>query len=282
MTSLVERFETKPSSTTTLWRIAAHKAAKEGDRVFLFKQGSGEKGIFGVGKLLERPQLQPDPTDIGGGHVYRVLIIFDQLVDPGKDFLLGMDELNSFVPDELFNTQSSGISVPEDVVAEIEKRLARMPNSANRLNGDQSDDLAFDPDSIDDMRERAQRAIRIRRGQPAFRAKLLEVYDQRCIITNCAVEDVLEAAHITSYLGGSTNDISNGLLLRTDLHTLFDCFLLAIDPEKRIVVIAETLQTSSYGKLAGRKIRSPSDPKLGPSRRNLEKRFAEYTRRLET
>ncbi|HEX6784992.1 MAG TPA: HNH endonuclease signature motif containing protein, partial [Sphingomicrobium sp.] len=71
----------------------------------------------------------------------------------------------------------------------------------------------------------------------------------RCAITGCAVVDVLEAAHVTPYLGSLTNHVSNGLLLRTDLHTLFDCGLLVIEPKTRTVVIAEALKTSSYAKL---------------------------------
>ena len=105
---------------------------------------------------------------------------------------------------------------------------------------------------------------------------LLQAYGRRCVITGCAVEDVLEAAHITPYLGGTTNHSSNGLLLRTDLHTLFDCGLLAIDPATRLVVIAHSLKTSSYGKIAGLKIRAPTNPVHGPSKKNLGKRFAVF------
>ncbi|MGR3715242.1 MAG: HNH endonuclease [Thermohalobaculum sp.] len=102
----------------------------------------------------------------------------------------------------------------------------------------------------------------------------MEAYGRRCVVTGCAVEDVLEAAHITPYLGGTTNHPSNGLLLRTDLHTLFDCGLLAIEPKTRVVLIAPALQSSSYSKLAGRSLRAPSNTLHSPSRKNLERRFA--------
>jgi hypothetical protein len=45
------------------------------------------------------------------------------------------------------------------------------------------------------------RAICVRRGRPAFRAALLAAYGGRCAITDCDVEDVLEAAHISPYSG---------------------------------------------------------------------------------
>jgi len=161
------------------------------------------------------------------------------------------------------------VGVPQDVVQELEKRLATVLSATG---SELADDPGFDPDSVEDERERAIRAIRMRRGQPAFREALLEAYARRCAITGCAIEDVLEAAHITSYRGSLTNHVSNGLLLRSDLHTLFDCGLLAIEPASRTVVIAEALKASSYAKLAGKMLRRPQEDASAPSRRNLEKR----------
>ena len=274
MSSLVERFETSAAGATPLWRIASHQAARAGDRFYLFKQGVGLKGIFGAGKIIEPPRLQADPTDIEGGETYRARIRFDRLVDPSRTFLLGLEDFSDILPDTLLNAQSSGIGVPEDVAIEIEKRLAPLLLPVPPIGMEQADDPGFDPDSIEDLRERALRAIRIRRGQPAFRAMLLEAYGRRCAITGCAVEDVLDAAHITPYFGAATNHTSNGLLLRTDLHTLFDCGLLATDPNSRTVVVANALKASSYSRIAGQPIRAPKNPLNSPSKRNLEKRFA--------
>ena len=87
---------------------------------------------------------------------------------------------------------------------------------------------------------------------------------------------MLEAAHITPYLGSLTNHVSNGLLLRTDLHTLFDCGLLAIEPKTRTVVIANALKGSSYAKIAGKVVRPPKDAASGPSKRNLDNRYRTF------
>jgi hypothetical protein len=240
----------------------------------LFKQGSDPRGIFGVGKIIERPRLQIDPTDIDAGQRWRAKISFDRLVDPNREFLIGLDAIIDILPETLVDAQSSGTTVPRGVELELEKRLSPLIATLPVISSEQADDPAFDPDSVKDERERAFRAIRLRRGQPAFRAALLEAYGRRCAITGCSVVDVLEAAHITPYLGGLTNHVSNGLLLRTDLHTLFDCGLLAIEPKTRTVAVAKTLNSSSYAKLAGRKLRPPTDPASAPSRRNLERRYA--------
>lgn len=276
MSSLVKRFETSPAGATPVWRIASHQAARPGDRVYLFKQGAGAKGIFGVGQIIEYPRLQADPTDIEGKETFRARIGFDRLVDPGRAFLLSLEDISDILPDGLLTAQSSGVGVPEEVAIEIEKRLAPLLEPVSPIGSEQADDPGFDPDSVDDQRERALRAIRVRRGQPAFRAMLLEAYGSRCVITGCAVEDVLEAAHITPYFGGTTNHTSNGLLLRADLHTLFDCGLLAVDPNTRTVVVANALKTSSYGKIDGLSIRAPKNPLNSPSKKNLERRFAVF------
>ncbi|WP_366143009.1 HNH endonuclease [Tardiphaga sp.] len=233
--------------------------------------------MFGVGEIIEAPRLQADPTDTDSKPRHRAKIRFEQLVDPVRQFLIGDEIISKMVPEKIIFTQSSGISVPESLTAELEKHLAPLFSGLPRITSEEGDDPAFDPDSVTDERERAIRAIRLRRGQPAFRATLLEAYGRRCAITGCSVVDVLEAAHITPHMGPLTNHVSNGLILRADLHTLFDCGLLSIDPTTRTVVIAETLKASSYIKLSGKPLRWPKDAENSPSKRNLEKRFALFT-----
>jgi len=76
----------------------------------------------------------------------------------------------------------------------------------------------FDPEAVESDRRRRLAAITERRGQPAFRRKILLAYEGRCAFTGCDVEEVLEAAHIYPYQGDATDVISNGLLLRSDVH----------------------------------------------------------------
>jgi hypothetical protein len=62
--------------------------------------------------------------------------------------------------------------------------------------------------------------VRPRLGQGAFRVIVIEVYDRRCTITGERTLPVLEAAHIKPYVSGGPHPPENGLLLRSDLHTL--------------------------------------------------------------
>ena len=130
---------------------------------------------------------------------------------------------------------------------------------------------AFDPDAEEDTRQRELRAIAIRQGQPAFRRSLLQAYEQRCAVTDTDVVCCLEAAHILPYVNEARNHVSNGILLRADVHALFDLGLLAIARDHKIL-IAPSLRGTEFGQyLAGRRLRVPNDPSARPSDEALER-----------
>ena len=97
---------------------------------------------------------------------------------------------------------------------------------------------AFDASDETDARRKVLAAIVRRQGQAQFRRILLKAYNGKCAVTGCEVVDVLEAAHIRAYLGPNTNRVQNGLLLRGDVHTLFDLGLLRIDADHLTVALA--------------------------------------------
>lgn len=140
-----------------------------------------------------------------------------------------------------------------------------------QLDPDAADTTGYGPKDISDARDRISRTITRRRGQKIFRDRLLDAYGRQCAITGCGVVDVLEAAHITPYPGPDTNHIANGLLLRADLHTLFDCGLLAIDPAILSVLLAPSVrEASDYRGLHGRRLREVEPTAASPSRRALQ------------
>lgn len=108
---------------------------------------------------------------------------------------------------------------------------------------------------LEDERERDLRLVVIREGQAVFREKLIAAYDGRCAITGYPVKDVLEAAHIVPYLGVKTNHPSNGLILRSDLHKLFDSFKITVNPDTLTVCVAPELINTEYGDLNGKPLR---------------------------
>lgn len=98
------------------------------------------------------------------------------------------------------------------------------------------------PDVIDEIQ---YRAIKTRRGQAAFRAALLAAYNRRCAVTGCKIVELLEAAHITPHSEDGGYRTQNGLLLRADIHTLYDLNLLSID-DRLVVHLAPDIDFSQY------------------------------------
>jgi putative restriction endonuclease len=75
-----------------------------------------------------------------------------------------------------------------------------------------------------------------RLGQQAFHAVVLDAYRRCCAITGSKIRPVLQAAHIRPVTEGGEHRLDNGLLLRSDVHTLFDKGYLAIDSRYRLRV----------------------------------------------
>ena len=123
----------------------------------------------------------------------------------------------------------------------------------------------FDPSNVEDVRRRELALIVCRQGQGRFRAELLDAYEGRCAITGYDVAATLEAAHITPYLGDLTNFVANGLLLRADLHTLFDLGLIAVDPSNMTLLVSSSLVGSRYYSLVGTTLRLPAEAAKRPS-----------------
>ncbi|EJT85993.1 putative restriction endonuclease [Pseudomonas putida S11] len=117
----------------------------------------------------------------------------------------------------IFTYQRHSGSAPTSFVLSRKQTTADEALSA-KIEQQFSTEGEFNPDDLSDARTRTLASIVRRRGQPQFRKQLLKAYQGRCAITACSLQQVLEAAHIHPYLGDATNVVSNGLLLRADVH----------------------------------------------------------------
>lgn len=115
-----------------------------------------------------------------------------------------------------------------------------------------------------------ERLVAIRQGQPMFRMKLMDAYERRCAITGCEIEDTLQAAHISPYRGDHTNHVTNGLLLRADIHTLFDRGHIRVDRNFRIV-LSDAIRAAYPG--LPETIRLPAVKTCWPNREALQQKF---------
>ena len=141
--------------------------------------------------------------------------------------------------------------------------------------------LLDDPKPGEDLRARAQREVVQRQGQRLFRRRLLDAYEFRCAVTGTAERDVLEAAHIRRYMGPHSNTEANGLLLRADIHTLFDLFLMTVELRQKTfhVVMAQTLSDTTYTDLAGPLRHPPGLASHQPAAAALAEHNREFTLR---
>ena len=135
--------------------------------------------------------------------------------------------------------------------ADLELEIARESESVGAF---------FDPS--EDARRRTMVCIVQREGQPAFRRDLLAAYGGACAISGCKVESLLEAAHVIPYRGAHTNDVQNGLLLRADLHKLFDLHLIGVDPKSRRLKLSSQLSGSEYAHYEGAELRQPTNSEM--------------------
>ena len=75
-----------------------------------------------------------------------------------------------------------------------------------------------------------------RLGQRSFQAVVLDAYQRRCAITGTHISPVLQAAHIRPVASGGEHRLDNGVLLRSDVHTLYDRGYLGVDRNYRLMV----------------------------------------------
>ena len=137
--------------------------------------------------------------------------------------------------------------------------------------------------TFEQAKEKIKKSIGQRHGQSRFRRSLLAAYKNCCAFTGCEVEEALEAAHIIPYCLTKENDPSNGLLLRGDLHTLFDLNLIIIDPDTMTVYLDDKLRGCvTYRDLIhGRKLLPVINAAHSPNIKALKWRRYEYEQFLD-
>lgn len=126
--------------------------------------------------------------------------------------------------------------------------------------------------------EEARRVVsRIARvQQEAFRSQLLIEYDSTCAVTGSNVPEVLQAAHIEPYRGRTSQVASNGLLLRSDVHLLYDAHLLSVVPERHVVQMSDRLRGTAYEQWNGVPIRLPRRAEARPRDELLEQQYKQF------
>lgn len=116
--------------------------------------------------------------------------------------------------------------------------------------------------------------IRPRLGQGSFRISVADAYQRRCAVSGEKTLPILDAAHIQPYAAGGAHDVRNGILLRTDIHKLFDLGYVTISDDYKFEVSGKLKQDFTNGRhyyaMHGNRITPTRNPTLMPSREALQ------------
>lgn len=119
--------------------------------------------------------------------------------------------------------------------------------------------------------------VACRRGQLKFRNGLTKCYGAQCQVTGCNIMAILEAAHIKPYSAARNMRIDNGLLLRADIHTLFDLNLLGIEPTSLKIRLHPSIN-KEYGTFDDKVLRGIETHR--PAEAHLRQRFEQFQRHV--
>lgn len=116
--------------------------------------------------------------------------------------------------------------------------------------------------------------VKPRIGQGTFRISVMEAYQNSCAITTEHSLPVLEAAHIMPFSKQGPNEITNGLLLRADLHKLFDTGYITVTTDHKMEVSGRLKDDFNNGKIYykthGNRINLPKNLKDIPLNKYIE------------
>nr|WP_246878977.1 HNH endonuclease [Thalassospira sp. ER-Se-21-Dark] len=212
--------------------------------------------------------LKKEPLSRGGGAICRIFPA--SVFHEGKEVDLKLafkEALEHFAEIQL----SCAPSAPDRKFVIEQTKVAEFSED-EELWADQGDDAdQINSDDVDT--DQKFREVAVRQGQAKFRSNLIGLFDGKCAITGCAVAVALQAAHIVPYRKKSKLDLGNGLLLRADIHTLFDMFLLSVSPDDLTVHVSPQLEGTEYVALHGKKISLSHANRKGPSRAALRWHF---------
>lgn len=108
-----------------------------------------------------------------------------------------------------------------------------------------------------------------RLGQGSFRILVTDAYNRRCAVTQERTLPALESGHIKPFSESGPHRVSNGILLRSDIHRLFDAGYVTITPDYHFEVsrrIKEDYENGrDYYALQGHSIHLPPKKEFYPA-----------------
>lgn len=252
---------------------ASFKALQPGE-LFLFKLHSPRNFIVGGGVYAYSNALPcslaweafGEANGAGSLHQMKTRMAKYRKTNPAdrSDFTIGCRILTQ----PFFLEEENWIPVPESWSPNIVSFKAYSTNESEGLrlwDAVQSSLSLSTPKGFAEHQERygEPTLVRPRLGQGAFRILVTDSYHRRCAITGEKTLPALDAAHIRPFADGGAHEASNGILMRRDIHSLFDAGYVTITPALRFEVsgrIREEFENGQhYYDLHGQEIARPDD-----------------------
>jgi putative restriction endonuclease len=193
--------------------------------------------------------------------------------DNREDFVIGCRILTQ----PFFFDQSRWLPIPESFAPNIVKfkGYSTDENEGRKLWEAVQDAIAFDAVQTSEMSEAPQARygepvlVRPRLGQGAFRILVTDNYHRRCAITGEKTLPALDAAHIRPFSEGGSHEASNGILMRRDIHSLFDLGYVTVSPDMKFEVSKKIREEFENGRhyyaLHGMNVSLPEEPHRQPN-----------------
>jgi 5-methylcytosine-specific restriction protein A len=162
------------------WSAGNNQRIRNGDRVFLLRQGSDRPGIIGAGRVIKGSYRARhwDPSRSDEDAIY-VDIRMDSLLHAEQDPILRRDELN-FGPKRIWISQSSGVTIPEETAKELERRWLAHLRKVKRAPLTLPDEIIAERGFPDGAKQRV--TVNRYERDPRNRAGCIAIHGHRCVI----------------------------------------------------------------------------------------------------
>jgi hypothetical protein len=223
--------------------------------VWLHEQEKDSERGRGLTAVVEFGVMQPDRRARVLDAVFFERPVGKELLEAHKDDGTFISIIGASRHRRIWPISDSDVDALLSAVREKAHKIAQYENQ----NPDPQEPLNLE--KIEDAT--ALRQVVLRRYQSAFRQALLSKRPNRCAITGTSEPAVLEAAHIIPYAErfADRDKLENGLLLRSDIHKLFDAHLISINPETKVVEVSDRIKSSDYLGLRGITVLDDVSPK---------------------
>jgi putative restriction endonuclease len=230
------------------------KALRPGE-LFLFKL-KGERNAIAGGGFFVRSSILPDFLAWEAFGPKNGAATFDafnlRIADYKKKNKISHNRIGCVIlGDPFFFDEDDWIPTPSDWAPNIVRgKTYAADNAIGRNLLHEVLDRIRQPEAIGEETVRYGVTVTsYRLGQGGFRIAVTDAYNRRCAISGEKTLPILDAAHIKPVSNSGIHSVSNGLLLRTDIHSLYDLGYMTITPDYHIEVSSKLDEEYGNGKL---------------------------------